>query len=63
MWNNTQFSSKWDIVDNGAELAYTIYLPKSGTFLKDDVHKLTLTTLNAQNNLNGFKYPSTPKKY
>ena len=63
IWDDKDFARKWTHDEIAANHEFTIWFQKTGSIDSSQKYKLTLTTLNAQNNNNGFVYPDTQDIY
>jgi hypothetical protein len=63
IWNENLFARQWSKVITGTHSELTVYFPKTGSITANKQYKLTLTTLNAQTNSNGFLYPISQGVY
>lgn len=64
MWDDIYFARTVSQATSGGNLVFTVYFHKDTlTISTGQKYELTLTTLNAQNNANGFRYPTTQGTY
>lgn len=63
IWNQTNFARGWTTAHTAANYVFIVKLMKVGNINSAYEHTLTLTTLNAQNNINGFLYPANQGIY